>query len=99
MHQKGAKKLYLRFYKRNGALICEVEDNGIGRKKSAEIRKLNPNIYPSKATNLTEERLRIFNSIAKDSLDVKVIDLKDKKARSLGTKVVLTINSNFKGHA
>ena len=98
MHQKGEKKLFLRFYAKDDYLVCEVEDNGVGRKKSSEIRKLNQGVYTSKATSLTDERLKLFNAISNNnSLTVDVIDLKDEKNTPTGTKVILKINSNFKG--
>ena len=97
MHQNRDKKLYIGFSIHNQSLICELEDNGIGRKKSAEIRKLNPNIYPSKATSLTNERIKLFNAMANNSLTVEVIDLEDSHKKPIGTKVIITINSNFKG--
>ncbi len=96
MHRKGEKKLYLRFYLKNNLLVCEVEDNGIGREKSSEIKMKNPNIYPSKATNLTNERLKLVNSISNNSLEVEVIDLVHGNDPS-GTKVILKINADFKG--
>ncbi len=97
MHRKGDKKLYLRFFIEDEKLICEVEDNGVGRKKSSEIRRLNPKIYPSKATGITYERIKLFNSIYKDALNAEVIDLKNKSNEFEGTKVRLSISTNFKG--
>jgi ligand-binding sensor domain-containing protein len=97
MHRKGSKKLYLRFYLKDNSLICEIEDNGVGREMAAEIRNRNLKMYTSKATSLTDERIKLFNLLANNSLSVEVIDKKDKEIIPIGTKVVLTINSNFKG--
>lgn len=96
MHRSGMKKLYLRFFIKEEDLVCEVEDNGVGRARSSEIRKLNPRIYPSKATRLVYERLKLFNSIFDRLLSVEVQDLKDKKGAAVGTKIILKIHSNFK---
>ncbi|MFT5385057.1 MAG: ligand-binding sensor domain-containing protein [Saprospiraceae bacterium] len=97
MHRNGSKKLYLRFYIQGESLVCEIEDNGVGRETVGEIRKRNPDIYPSKGISLIDERIRLFNAIFKKSLSVEVIDQEDKDNTPVGTKVILTINSNFKG--
>jgi len=96
MHREGLKKLYLRFFIKDKFLICEVEDNGVGRQKSSEIRKLNPQIYPSKATGFAYERLKLYNSISDNSLSIEVLDLKDNQNIPLGTKIIITVDSNFK---
>lgn len=95
MHHKGVKKLYLRFYNKEGILICEIEDNGVGRKRSRAIQKMNPRVYASKATGLIKERVNLFNAISNNTLNVAIIDLEDHQAPS-GTKVILTIALNYK---
>jgi ligand-binding sensor domain-containing protein len=94
MHREGIKRLYLRFRKENNFLICEVEDNGVGRAKSAEIRKNNPRLYSSKSTSLTQQRLKVFNSARKDTLHLKIEDLITEGV-AMGTKVTIKVNKRF----
>ena len=91
MHKNGSKNLYLRFYPQDNYLICEIEDDGIGRARSSEIRKRNPNLYPSKAISLTKERLQLLSAVTSYTLEVKVHDLKDKLENPTGTRVILQL--------
>ena len=91
LHQKGNKLLDISFSIKNQHLICEVLDNGIGRKQSAIIHKNNKRLYPSKAMSLTKERLNLLNATLNNKLSVDVIDLTNEKNASIGTKVIINI--------
>ena len=96
MHKRGMKKLFIRFLKKENILICEVEDNGIGRERSIEIQKQNPKVYTSKAMSLTKERLDLINSSIPSKLDLEIIDLKNKNNESMGTKVIIQVPIKLK---
>ncbi|HHH50093.1 MAG TPA: hypothetical protein ENK52_03850, partial [Saprospiraceae bacterium] len=92
LHKTGPKKLTVRFRMEKDFLVCEVVDNGIGRKKSEEIKKRESHLYSSKAMSLTQERLDLLNSTHKNQLSVEIIDLKDLMQIPIGTKVILRIS-------
>ena len=92
MHKNGGKNLYIRVYKRDSQLICEIEDDGIGRKKSMEIRSQNPKLYPSKAISLTRDRLQILSSASKHNYVVEIDDLLTRDGKAKGTKVLVVID-------
>ncbi|MEL6922591.1 MAG: histidine kinase [Bacteroidota bacterium] len=93
MHKKdGVRHLWVRFYVENKMLVCEVEDNGIGREKARAIQQNNQRIYESKAMEMTEQRLRLLNRAYDNTLDVKVEDLVDPAGEAAGTKVTLYIS-------
>ncbi len=94
MHKEGNKQLYVRFYESNSYLICEIEDNGIGRERSSEIRKSNPRLYKSKSTSLTQERLRVFNSAHRDTLQLNIEDM-ILDGKPSGTKVTVRVHNQF----
>jgi len=96
MHKRGMKKLFIRFLKKENFLICEVEDNGIGIKKSLNIHKRNPKIYKSKGMSLTKERLNLINSSNTGKLKLEVIDLKDSNNESTGTKVIIQVPLKYR---
>ncbi|MBI5540423.1 MAG: tetratricopeptide repeat protein [Bacteroidia bacterium] len=78
-------------------VICNIEDNGIGREKSKEINK-NRIKRESHGIEITNQRLSILNSLY--NLDIQIIyfDLKDKEGNSSGTKVTFNfpyIVNNF----
>lgn len=91
MHKKGNKKLYLRFKRKDDFLVCEVEDNGVGRKRSEEIKKDNQRVYPSKAMSLTENRFKLLTIARKRSMMNEVIDLHNENNIPIGTLVKIYI--------
>ena len=96
MHKGGMKKLFIRFLKKENVLVCEVEDNGIGREKSMQIQKHNPKVYQSKAMSLTKERLDLINSSNTGKLKLEIIDLKNPNNEPTGTKIIIQTPINYK---
>ena len=47
--------------RKDGWIVCEITDNGIGRKKAAEMGKTFPEGSLSKAVHITRQRLTEFN--------------------------------------
>lgn len=64
-------------------LICEVTDNGIGRKRSAEIQS-GVKRHKSKGISITKERLA---QLSGHEDPVQYIDLYDTEGKATGTKV------------
>ncbi len=84
LHQQGEKVLRIEFLQTKNALVCVVEDNGIGRKASAEINARKKR-YQSFATNATAERLRLLNEYYGLKIELQIQDMEQ------GTKVTVTI--------
>jgi signal transduction histidine kinase len=59
--QTGERKVWIRFQDRIDHILCEVEDNGIGRAASAAAKGTNQR--PSRGMTLTEERLKMVNGV------------------------------------
>lgn len=72
-------------------IICTIEDNGIGREKAMEIKQKTKNDHSSFGTSITENRLRLINSIYGNDLKLKYTDLVDKDGQASGTKVEILI--------
>jgi ligand-binding sensor domain-containing protein len=89
LHKKGNKKLEI-IFTLNDVLICEIIDNGIGRKHANEIKLRQANTTTSFATEATEKRIDLLNSYSNVNYAFTIIDLmqEDKPA---GTKVILTL--------
>lgn len=92
-HKMGERKLWVRFsLPGNGkTLICEVEDNGIGRKASGERHKHRHQNHNSHATASTRSRLELLNLDRQEDIGLFYHDLQDDQGRPSGTKVVLKI--------
>jgi hypothetical protein len=66
-----------------------VEDNGIGREASSALREKNRPGHRSLGTQVTNERIDIFNFTSGTKADAETEDLFDTAGRSCGTRVVL----------
>jgi tetratricopeptide (TPR) repeat protein len=72
------------------ALLCTIEDNGIGRARSEQLKEENADKTKSVGLKITEERLKLLNRERLQEL-VKIIDLKDTFDAATGTRVEISI--------
>ncbi len=86
LEEKG--KLLVSVEKQEGELLWTIEDNGIGREKSAELKTKNQQIGNSTGMKNIDERLRILNKMNKTNMQVQVIDLDNG---ATGTRVEVSI--------
>ena len=90
--KESEKKLEIKIKKEGKNHIqIEVVDNGIGRKRSAEIKKKKIHQPDSIGIKLTEERLKNFAHDYKSGYALEFSDLEDSKLNITGTKVTLKI--------
>ncbi len=69
-------------------LEITIEDNGIGRKKSAELKTANQRKQKSKGMGNIKKRIQILNDMYKNRVDVSISDLNEDQT---GTKVSLKL--------
>jgi len=92
LHKQGEKVLLIQFKLENESnLLCIITDNGIGRKRSAEINQLRAKKHTSFATGATLKRLELLNNDNEHRIRVEFEDLKDERGQDSGTKVLLFI--------
>jgi ligand-binding sensor domain-containing protein/putative methionine-R-sulfoxide reductase with GAF domain len=72
-------------------LQCVIEDNGIGRTKSRELKSKSATTKKSLGMKLTENRLSLLNRHAQLNASVEIIDLVKEANEPAGTKVILNI--------
>lgn len=92
-HKTGNKILKLSISEHPvGYLEVIIEDNGIGRAKSEEIRKtrLGGNQHRSRGKQLSENRMTLLSQIY-PLTNMAISDLHDAQGDAVGTKVILTI--------
>ncbi len=76
-------------------LKCTIYDNGVGRKKSAELSAWKEKKHQSLATEITNERLQLLNNINEiKGYKAIVIDLENDKAESVGTRIEIYLPLN-----
>lgn len=93
-------------YKENNGILCIIirynesknleiiiEDNGIGRKASSEIKAKLLLKHESKGNKLTSDKIDLYNKIYKNMITIQYIDLIENKIPK-GTKVIIKINFN-----
>lgn len=68
-----------------------IEDNGIGRSKSAELKTQNQKKQKSKGMGNIKKRIAILNEMYKDKVDVVISNLENNGS---GTKVKFTLKKN-----
>ena len=88
LHKKGDKNLSIEFKLVHDVLICEIIDNGVGRKRSEEIKMRNTKTHKSFATEATDKRMDLLNSFNDKHYSFDIIDLYEDD-KSLGTKVII----------
>ena len=76
------------------AILCIIEDNGVGRARAREIQALDDYHlkHKSRGTSITEKRLEILHASKKNAFFVKTIDLIDPLSnKPIGTRVEIQI--------
>jgi sensor histidine kinase YesM len=93
LHQSGHRKLYIEFSidKKKELFCCLVQDNGVGRARSAEIRRAQHRQHTSFASSATQRRLELLNYNLQKPIKAQIEDLKDKEGKAIGTAVYLFI--------
>lgn len=92
--KKGGGTLSVRFEKRNSDLVCVIEDDGIGREKSAEIKNIQRREHKSMGMKLTTERIHLLNEINAYQYKIEITDLHDLMGHASGTKVEIYLPLN-----
>ncbi len=72
----------------NEALLCQIEDDGIGREASQRLLNQDSKEYTSVSTNLSQKRAELLNQMGY-SIEIKVED------RLLGSGTVVTIQIGY----
>jgi len=91
--KKNQARLWIRFYPGEGtSLICEVEDNGIGRKAAAEKHKSG---HSSRGMKNIEERISILNHMQHKQISTSITDLIDASGNASGTRITLKFSNTL----
>lgn len=72
-------------------LMCSIEDNGIGRARSQELKDKSNSYKKSMGINIIESRLKLLYSTESESPLVNIMDIYDNSGVAAGTIVTLKI--------
>ena len=81
----------LKIRRQGAALICLLEDNGIGRAAAAALKSKSGSSKKSFGMKITSERLKALNHLADTRASVQIFDLTDEEGQASGTRVELVI--------
>jgi LytS/YehU family sensor histidine kinase len=91
LHKQGKKIVTISFKKEAEHLIVSVEDNGIGRQKSAELNAIKNKNHISFATEAIQNRVNLLNQYNQKNISIQYIDKTNLGNQSTGTIVVFEI--------
>lgn len=94
LHKRGVKVLKILFKREGNALLCIVEDNGIGREASARINTKKQVRHQSFATSAIDKRIEMVNKSLGKNISIQTEDLYNDEEPS-GTKVTIRIDNSF----
>ena len=91
LHKKGEKRLTIDFERIFDSLKITIDDNGIGRQKSAELNVIKNKDHLSFATEAMQNRIELLNQYKQQNIAINFEDKLNKNGQSLGTKVIIEI--------
>lgn len=90
LHRDGEKNISIKFTLED-AVVCTIEDNGIGMEKSKEINKRKRKNHESISVKSIRRRIDILKEVYSSELGVEYVNLYDEKQNPAGTKVIIRI--------
>ncbi|WP_460962573.1 two-component regulator propeller domain-containing protein [Spirosoma litoris] len=91
MHKEGGGCITINWHVEKDVLICTIEDNGIGRKKSAELKSKSATRTKSMGMQITSNRLKLSQLLDGRQPTVHIRDLVDPDGEPAGTSVTVRI--------
>ena len=92
MCKEGDKKLSIRFCLVGETICCVIEDNGIGIKRSEELKRLNKTTHQSVGLSNLRNRIKIMNEKYDTGCTLQIADLHDLDKNKTGTRATLQFN-------
>ena len=92
--KSGPGKIKISASKEGSSLICEIEDDGIGREKALALKsKSSAPTHKSQGMNINKERLKIIGR--NKGANIEIIDM-HHKGNASGTKVIISMPYKLK---
>jgi len=95
LQKDGEKQLSIRFSEQHGKLVCIIHDNGIGRKRSAEIKaqKIGSQHFASRGMEMARQRIENLHADGAHDTTIEITDCTDARGNATGTTVRISISS------
>jgi len=90
MNKESEGHLWINIDQEDSALICTITDDGIGRKRAAELNGGSVK-HKSMGMKITESRIQMMQKMNGDGKSIEITDLVDADGNAAGTEVMLRI--------
>ncbi len=87
--KEGKGQVSIKIERNDKKLVCIIEDDGIGRERSREMKANSVFKHQSHGMKITEERLKASGNIKGSRIEI--IDLKDTNGEGMGTRVIIRL--------
>ena len=91
MLKKERGHLWIEIKQKEQYLVCSITDDGIGRKKAAELKNATAATHKSMSMNITASRIALLNQSKQLKSDVKIVDLVLEDGTPGGTQVIINL--------
>ncbi len=91
MHKKESGHLDIELYTNDEILFCKIADDGIGRKKAAELKSKSALSYKSMGMNITADRIAMLQQQDQLGTHIVINDLVLADGSAGGTEVIIKI--------
>lgn len=92
-YKEGKGVISIKMNLEGDTIVCQVEDDGVGRKRSAEFQNKRSKNHKSQGMNITRDRLSIINKVGGSGLSVTVEDVNPNEENT-GTRVRIYVPFN-----
>jgi LytS/YehU family sensor histidine kinase len=95
MHKQGSKKISIHFQKDGEYIRISIDDNGIGRQKSAELNAIKNKNRTSFAARALEHKVDLLNQYNHENISIQYLDKTNLSNQAVGTTIVFEIPISF----
>ena len=89
MHKEDKGQLDIDVSEEDDYLYIKITDNGIGRKKAAELASKSATKHKSMGLRITKDRIAMLQKTNGSESPVKIIDLEHEDGSAAGTEVII----------
>lgn len=94
LHKEGLKKIFIQFLETEDYISIIIDDNGIGRKKSGELKSIKNKNHQSFATKAIQNRIDLLNQNQTNKISIEFTDKVNPSQMPIGTTVRIEIPKN-----
>jgi hypothetical protein len=85
------RKIFISVMPEKGRIKYIIEDNGVGRSKAEEYKRMNHTSHHSMGMQITTQRIHLFNR--EENGSIRITDLYDDQQKPAGTNVEICLNN------